>query len=83
MNKPIIGILPLADVKTGYAWMKPNYVSAVEDAGGIPFILLSVPVAASLYTLIGDDLHARRSAVQVEQVAEAEPEPDSAEEPTA
>jgi len=39
MNKPIIGILPLADVKTGYAWMKPNYVSAVEDAGGIPFIL--------------------------------------------
>lgn len=48
--------------------------------GGIPFILLSVPVAASLYTLIGDDLHARRSAVQVEQVAEAELEPDSAEE---
>lgn len=28
--------------------------------GGIPFILLSVPVAASLYTLVGDDLRARR-----------------------
>lgn len=39
MNKPIIGILPLADVKTGYAWMKPNYVSAISNAGGIPFIL--------------------------------------------
>ena len=39
MNKPIIGILPLADVKTGYAWMKPNYISAVAEAGGIPLIL--------------------------------------------
>lgn len=39
MNKPVIGILPLADVKTGYAWMKPNYVSAVAAAGGIPLIL--------------------------------------------
>jgi len=39
MRKPIIGILPLADVKTGYAWMKPNYVSAVAHAGGIPHIL--------------------------------------------
>ncbi|MBP3410566.1 MAG: gamma-glutamyl-gamma-aminobutyrate hydrolase family protein [Clostridia bacterium] len=39
MNKPIIGILPLADVKTGYAWMKPNYVSAIAESGGIPLIL--------------------------------------------
>lgn len=39
MGKPIIGILPLADVKTGYAWMKPSYVSAIENAGGIPVIL--------------------------------------------
>lgn len=39
MNKPVIGILPLADVKTSYAWMKPNYVSAVAEAGGIPLIL--------------------------------------------
>lgn len=39
MNKPLIGILPLADVKTGYTWMKPNYVSAIVEAGGIPVIL--------------------------------------------
>lgn len=39
MAKPRIGILPLADVKTGYAWMKPNYVSAIAEAGGIPLIL--------------------------------------------
>ena len=39
MDKPIIGILPLADVKTGYAWMKPNYVSAVAEAGGTPLVL--------------------------------------------
>ena len=30
--------------------------------GGIPFILLSVPVAASVYQLISDDVHARNSA---------------------
>lgn len=39
MNKPIIGVLPLADVKTGYAWMKPNYISAITAAGGTPLIL--------------------------------------------
>lgn len=39
MSKPIIGILPLADVKTGYAWMKPNYISAIAAAGGTPLIL--------------------------------------------
>lgn len=39
MDKPIIGLVPLADVKTGYAWMKPNYVSAIAQAGGIPLVL--------------------------------------------
>jgi len=39
MNKPLIGVLPLADVKTGYAWMKPNYVSAIAEAGAMPLIL--------------------------------------------
>ena len=39
MNKPIIGIIPLADPKSGYAWMKPNYVNAVHAAGGIPLVL--------------------------------------------
>ena len=39
MSKPIIGVLPLADVKTGYAWMKPNYISAIAAAGGTPMIL--------------------------------------------
>lgn len=39
MGKPLIGIVPLADVKTGFAWMKPNYVSAIAKAGGVPLIL--------------------------------------------
>ena len=39
MNKPRIGVVPLADVKTGYAWMKPNYISAISEAGGIPLVL--------------------------------------------
>lgn len=39
MSRPLIGIVPLADIKTGYAWMKPNYVSAISEAGGIPMIL--------------------------------------------
>lgn len=30
--------------------------------GGIPFILLSVPVAASVYQLVSDDIHARGQA---------------------
>jgi predicted PurR-regulated permease PerM len=28
--------------------------------GGVPFVLLSVPVAASIYQLVGDDLRYRR-----------------------
>ena len=38
-DKPVIGVVPLADVKTGYAWMKPNYISAIAEAGGVPLIL--------------------------------------------
>lgn len=30
--------------------------------GGIPFILLSVPVAAAIYQLVSDDMHAREKA---------------------
>jgi len=39
MKKPVIGVLPLADVKTGYAWMKPNYISALAEAGAVPLVL--------------------------------------------
>lgn len=37
-------------------------VAVGGELGGIPFILLSVPIAASLYTFIGDDLRMRGEA---------------------
>lgn len=52
MNKPIIGVLPLADVKTGYAWMKPNYISALTAAGAVPVILPLTQDAALLEELL-------------------------------
>ena len=46
--------------------------------GGIPFVLLSVPIAATIYTLVGDDLRARAEAAAAEaaapDVADAEQE---------
>ena len=44
--------------------------------GGVPCILLSVPVVASVYQLISDDLHARREGASAAEIAvEAGPEP--------
>lgn len=45
--------------------------------GGVPCILLSVPVVASVYQLISDDLHTRREGADAtETVTEAGPELD-------
>lgn len=39
MNKPMIGVLPLYDsIKNSY-WMLPDYMKAIEYAGGIPIML--------------------------------------------
>jgi len=43
--------------------------------GGVPFVLLSVPVAASIYQLIGDDMRARDAATaDAEEVEPAAPD---------
>ena len=39
MKKPIIGILPLYDMKMESLWMLPLYLEKVKNAGGIPVIL--------------------------------------------
>lgn len=52
MPKPTIGIIPLADPGSGYAWMKPNYVSAIYEAGGVPLVLPLTEDAAMLDDLI-------------------------------
>lgn len=39
MKKPMIGVVPLVDVKRESYWMLPSYLSGIEQAGGIPIIL--------------------------------------------
>jgi len=39
MEKPVIGVLPLYDEFKESYWMLPGYMKAVEEAGGIPFML--------------------------------------------
>lgn len=37
--KPIIGVMPLYDEQKESYWMLPNYMEAIEQAGGIPIML--------------------------------------------
>ena len=39
MKKPLIGLTPLYDTEQEKFWMRPNYMEAVEAAGGIPLVL--------------------------------------------
>ncbi len=39
MKKPMIGVVPLVDIKRESYWMLPGYMSGIEQAGGIPIIL--------------------------------------------
>lgn len=50
-------------------------VAVGAGLGGVPFVLLSVPVAASIYKLIGDDLYARNQVdPATDESAKGEPE---------
>jgi len=39
MNKPLIGVVPLYDAEKESYWMLPDYMKAVEAAGGLPVML--------------------------------------------
>jgi putative glutamine amidotransferase len=39
MERPKIGVVPLYDEKRESYWMLPGYMKAVEEAGGLPFML--------------------------------------------
>ncbi|WP_444642365.1 gamma-glutamyl-gamma-aminobutyrate hydrolase family protein [Caproiciproducens sp. R1] len=39
MAKPVIGLTPLYDTEQERFWMRPNYLRAVEEAGGVPLVL--------------------------------------------
>lgn len=39
MKKPMIGVLPLYDTDKKSYWMLPEYMNAIEGAGGIPIML--------------------------------------------
>jgi hypothetical protein len=57
-------------------------VAVGGELGGIPFILLSVPIAASLYQLIGDDMRSRE-AKEATVAGDETPLTSIAEEPAA
>lgn len=44
MAKPLIGLTPQYDTEKERLWMRPNYLEAVEAAGGVPLVL---PLARS------------------------------------
>lgn len=37
--KPVIGIIPLVDVKQDSIWMLPGYMDGISQAGGLPFMM--------------------------------------------
>lgn len=39
MAKPVIGLTPLYDTENEKLWMRPNYLEAIDAAGGIPVVL--------------------------------------------
>lgn len=39
MKNPMIGVLPLYDTDKKSYWMLPDYMNAIEGAGGIPMML--------------------------------------------
>lgn len=39
MNRPIIGVVPLVEAVTNRQWMKPTYIAAIMEAGGLPMVL--------------------------------------------
>lgn len=51
MAKPVIGVTPLFDTEQQRLWMRPNYLRAVEESGGIPLVLPLVQDEADLATL--------------------------------
>lgn len=51
MAKPVIGVTPLFDTEQQRLWMRPNYLHAVEESGGIPLVLPLMQDEADLAAL--------------------------------
>lgn len=51
--QPVIGVTPLMDTKLDSYWMLPDYMQAVQQAGGLPLMLPFQHDAASLEQLTG------------------------------
>lgn len=82
--RPVIGITPLMDVKLNSYWMLPDYMLAVQQAGGLPLMLPFQHDAGSLEQMVqlcdgfiftgGEDIdpswyHAERLPVCGESIA--------------
>lgn len=52
MNRPVIGVFPLVEAVTDRQWMKPTYISAIFEAGGLPLVLPLRSDAAALEAFV-------------------------------
>ena len=39
MKRPVIGIVPLVDIRRESYWMLPGYMDGAAEAGGLPIML--------------------------------------------
>lgn len=53
MRKPIIGVTPLWDAERNSVWMLPEYLNAIDVAGGIPVVLPLVALPETIELLAG------------------------------
>ncbi|MDO7908656.1 gamma-glutamyl-gamma-aminobutyrate hydrolase family protein [Paenibacillus sp. JX-17] len=51
MSKPRIGVLPLYDKDKDSYWMLPGYMKAIEQAGGIPFMVPLTSNADAIHSM--------------------------------
>jgi putative glutamine amidotransferase len=53
MAKPVIGLIPLYDFEQERLWMRPNYLRAVTESGGIPLVLPLMGEQSEICTVAG------------------------------
>lgn len=51
MSKPIIGLAPLHDIEQDRLWMRPTYLRAVIESGGVPLVLPLIDNKADIESL--------------------------------
>ncbi len=76
MGKPLIGITPQFDPKTGHQWIRPQYIEAILKSGGLPILLMQYENSDETADLLdslggilfsgGEDIHPKRYGEEVD-----------------